>query len=258
MLWGAVDRRGDRPAYRQIAAMIRDAIHAGQLTPGEQLPSYGELADQFGVALMTARQAVQELSTEGLISIEQGRGSFVRPRVPVRRLASDRFARRHREAGKAAFLIEAEKSDYTPGVDQIQISRGSAPAGVIERLRLETGDEVVIRARRYLANGQPVELATSYIPVALADGTPISEPNPGPGGIYARLEEAGHTLARFSEDVGARMPTAEEARQLKLPSSTPVLTVIRTAYDTNDHAVEVCDTVKSALAYVLQYDFSAH
>ena len=67
-------------------------------------------------------------------------------------------------------------------------------------------------SRRYLLDGRPVETAVSYIPADLAAGTPIADPNPGPGGIYARLEEQGHTLARFTEDVTARMPTPEEAR----------------------------------------------
>ena len=67
--------------------------------------------------------------------------------------------------------------------------------------------DAVVRSRRYLLDGRPVETAVSYIPADLAKGTPIADPNPGPGGIYARLEEQGHTLARFTEDVSARMPT---------------------------------------------------
>ena len=111
--------------------------------------------------------------------------------------------------------------------------------------------------RRYLADGRPVETATSYIPAAFARGTKIEQIDTGPGGIYARLEEAGHTLNRFTEEVGARMPTPEERRALQLATGVPVLTVVRTAYDTNDVAVEVCDTVKVASAYLLEYDFSA-
>ena len=72
----------------------------------------------------------------------------------------------------------------------------------------------MVRSRRYLLDGKPVETAVSYIPADLARGTPITDPNPGPGGIYARLEEQGHTLARFTEDVAARMPTPDEARLL--------------------------------------------
>ena len=69
--------------------------------------------------------------------------------------------------------------------------------------------------------------------------------NPGPGGIYARLEEAGHVLGHFTEEVTARMPTADERRRLEPAEGVPVLVVVRTAYDTGGLPVEVCDTVKA-------------
>jgi len=254
---GQIDRADDKPPYRQIAGMLRDAISSGQLGAGERLPSESALIDHFGVARMTVRQAVQDLRAEGLVISEHGRGVFVRPAPPIRRLASDRFARRHRASGKAAFTVEAEKSGYAPQVDNITITREKPNPTVAERLRLTSDEDVVVRSRRYLADGRPVETATSYIPAAFAQGTKIEQTDTGPGGIYARLEDAGHTLARFTEEVGARMPTPEERRALQLATGVPVLTVVRTAYDTNDVAVEVCDTVKVASAYLLEYDFPA-
>jgi GntR family transcriptional regulator len=254
---GQLDRGSDRPPYRQIASVLRAAIETGGLSAGEKLPSEAQLMGHYGVARMTVRQAIQELRGEGLVIAEHGRGVFVRPMPPVRRLASDRFARKHRDAGKAAFLAEAEKVGYAPGVDHIRVERRSVPSGIAERLRVPEGSEAVTRSRRYLANGRPVETAVSYIPIEFAEGTPIEQDDSGPGGIYARLEETGHMLERFTEEVGARMPTPDERRELEIGTGIPVLTVLRTAFDTNDVAVEVCDTVKVAPAYLLEYGFSA-
>lgn len=254
---GQLNRRSDQPPYRQIAGMLRDAIYRGDLAAGERLPSEADLIKHFRVARMTARQAIQELRGEGLVIAEHGRGTFVRPMPPVRRLASDRFARKHRVAGKAAFIAEADKAGYTPGVDRIAVRHGAPPQVIAERLRLAPVDAVVIRERRYLANGRPVETAVSYIPVPFAEGSKIEDLDTGPGGLYARLEENGHILERFTEEVGARMPTPEERQQLEIGPGIPVLTVVRTAYDTDDVAVEVCDTVKVAPAYLLEYDFPA-
>ncbi len=150
--------------------------------------------------------------TEGLVTSEHGRGVFVRAAPVVRRLASERFARQHCDRGKAAFLAEAEKVGYAPGVDSIRVHEEPAPADPAERLKIETGSPVIVRDRRYLANGEPVEIATSYIPVDLARGTAIVENDTGPGGIYARLEESGHPLDRFVEEVAARMPTPAARR----------------------------------------------
>jgi GntR family transcriptional regulator len=253
-----IDPSSDRAVYKQIADHLRAAIGNGRLREGNQLPSEAQLMSHYGVARMTVRNALRILQDEGLITAEHGRGVYVRARPPVRRLASDRFAQRHRKEGKAAFVIESEQTGAAASVDMIQVNQAAPPAEVADRLRLAEGDQTVIRSRRYLLDGRPVETAVSYIPADLAAGTPIADPNPGPGGIYARLEENGHVLERFTEDVSARMPTPEEARLLALGPGVPVFRLIRTAYDIDGRAVEVCDTIMAADAYVLAYDLPAH
>ncbi|MFC9910444.1 GntR family transcriptional regulator [Streptomyces sp. NPDC127197] len=66
-----------RPPYQHAADELRREIKAGRYKPGEQLPSYRELQERFGVANMTARSALGVLRDEGLIYTIQGRGSFV-------------------------------------------------------------------------------------------------------------------------------------------------------------------------------------
>jgi GntR family transcriptional regulator len=254
----AVDPASDRAVYQQIADHLRAAIGRGALAEGDQLPSEAQLVTHYGVTRATARNALRLLQDEGLITAEHGRGVYVRARPPVRRLASDRFAQRHRKEGKAAFTVEAEQAGAEPRVDMIKVTEERPPAEVADRLGLKGKDRAVVRSRRYLLDGRPVETAVSYIPADLATGTPIVDPNPGPGGIYARLEEQGHTLGRFTEDVSARMPTPEERRALKLAPGVPVFRLVRTAYDIDGRAVEVCDTIMASDAYLLSYELPAH
>jgi GntR family transcriptional regulator len=252
---GAIDSARDRAVFRQIADRLREAIEQGRLPESERIPSETMLVEHYGVARMTVRHAIAVLQSEGLVVAEHGRGVFVRPRPPVRRLAADRFARHHREQGKAAFLAEAEEAGATPEVDSIEI-REERPSPEIAA-RLGSPRKVLVRRRRYLLNGRPVETATSYLPADLARGTPIAETNPGPGGIYARLEEGGHPLDHFDEELRSRMPTPAEARALRLAPGIPVIHLIRTAYATDGRAVEVCDTIMAADAYVLAYSLPA-
>ena len=69
------------------------------------------------------------------------------------------------------------------------------------------------------------------------------EENTGPGGGFARIEEAGVTLARIREQLHARMPTSPETVALKLPEGTPVVELTRTTFDDTGAPVEVgtCD-----------------
>jgi len=211
-----IDPTSDRPVFKQIADRLRASIRSGELEPGARMPSEQELMDAHGVARGTIRQAVGLLRSEGLVRTEHGRGSFVRDRAPVRRLAHDRFARRHRERGRAAYLAELEAEGRRAQVEVFDVVREQAPDEVAVWLHLVIGADVLVRRRRYRADGEPMELATSFLPWELVDGTPIRQPDTGPGGIYARLEERGHRLKRFSEEVSARMPTVEEVRALRL------------------------------------------
>ncbi|MEV1006496.1 GntR family transcriptional regulator [Streptomyces sp. NPDC049881] len=253
---GTLDPTSDRAVFRQIADHLREAIDKGRFKEGAKLPSESELVEHFGVSRMTVRNALGILQGEGLVHSEHGKGVFVRPRPPVRRLASDRFARRHREQGKAAFTVEAEAAGSHPEVDSLQV-REERPTRDIAT-RLGGPRKVLARRRRYLLDGRPVESATSYLPLDIAAGTPIAEPNPGPGGIYARLEELGHRLDHFEEELRARMPTPHETKSLRLAPGIPVIHLIRTAYDTENRPVEVCDTTMAADTYVLTYQLPAH
>jgi GntR family transcriptional regulator len=252
-----VDPASDRPVYQQIADRLRSAIRSGELGARARLPSERELTEAYGVTRMTVRQALEVLKTEGLVTAEHGRGVFVRPHPPIQRKAFDRFARANRERGKAAYLAEMEEEGRRPEVQVLSVEPVPAAADVANRLGLREGDRVLMRRRRYLADGQPTEVATSYIPWEFAEGTKMAELDTGPGGIYARLEERGHELGRFTEEVTSRMPLPEEARALQLPSGVPVFRLVRTAYDTEGRPVEICDTVMVADRWVLLYELPA-
>lgn len=140
------------------------------------LHSEAELVEHYGVSRMTVRNSFSILTGEGLVHAEHGKGVFVRPRPPVRRLASDRFARRHREQGKSAFIAEADAAGSHPQVDSLEVKEEKASQDI--STRLGSVRRVLARRRRYLLDGRPVEFATSYLPLDIARGTPIAEPTP--------------------------------------------------------------------------------
>jgi GntR family transcriptional regulator len=247
-----VDRSSDRPVYRQIADQLRTATTQGEFPPGAKLPSERVLMDRYHTSRVTVRQAIAVLGAEGLIDVEHGRGVFVRSRPPLRRLGRERLGRREREAGKGAFLSDAMAAGREASAE-VEVARGVAPPEVAERLHLSQGDQVLIRRRRMLADGQPVQLATSYLPLQLVEGTQIEQADTGTGGTYARLEELGHRLGRFQEDLSARMPLPDEARALRLGVGVPVIRVVRTAFDEQGAPVEVNEMVLAADRYELTY-----
>ena len=71
------DRRGQVPAYIQVAAALRLRIESGAWQPKEKISTLEELEEEFQVARVTVRQAVELLEREGLVTRQQGRGTFV-------------------------------------------------------------------------------------------------------------------------------------------------------------------------------------
>ncbi|MFW3460894.1 GntR family transcriptional regulator [Streptomyces sp. 058-1L] len=244
--------------YLQIADDLAAQIRTGVLAAGDAVPSETTLMERYGVASGTVRKAVAELRATQLIETHHGRGSFVRSRPPVQRKSSDRFRRTHRKAGKAAYLAEAEQSGGKPSVTVLFIGPIEAPAEIAERLGVPAGSQALARKRRYFREGVPTEEATSYLPWDVAKDIPeMFAENPGGGGIYARLEDHGHTLAGFSETVRARLATKAEATALALSPGSPVIHLVRNAETKAGRVVEVCDTIMAADQFVLDYRFPA-
>jgi GntR family transcriptional regulator, transcriptional repressor for pyruvate dehydrogenase complex len=68
-----------QPSYVQVASQLRALILSGKLSPGERLPTEGDLAAQFGVSRSTTREALRLLAAEGLVETRRGvtGGAFI-------------------------------------------------------------------------------------------------------------------------------------------------------------------------------------
>jgi DNA-binding transcriptional MocR family regulator len=76
--WPPDRTRLSRPAYRALAQALMQAIDAGEVKPGDRLPTHRDLAYQLGLSVQTVSRAYEELTRLDVISGEVGRGTFVR------------------------------------------------------------------------------------------------------------------------------------------------------------------------------------
>ncbi|MDI3409112.1 GntR family transcriptional regulator [Streptomyces cavernicola] len=247
---------GRQPKYQRIAADLKAAIAAGTYTPGQRIPGENDLMATYEVARMTARQALATLRSEGLIEARKGAGIFVRQyEVVIRRRGVQRLSLNLWAQGKSVW--SADIDDRSLEVDSVSVMEEPAPKGVAATLDTPAEAPVCVRRRRFLLDGRPVLFATSYLDAELVAGTAITQPDTGPGGIYARLDEIGHKPVHFREEIRSRMPNAEETAGLGLTPGTPVTLICRTAFAEDGRAVEVNDMVLDSSAYVLEYEFDA-
>lgn len=76
------DHSPPQAPYVRAAGELRSALRAGQWAPGQQLPARKDLAAAFRVAPMTLDKALRILQEEGYVSVEHGRGTYVRDPLP--------------------------------------------------------------------------------------------------------------------------------------------------------------------------------
>lgn len=77
-----------RPAGEQIAEDLRSRIESGEFAPGAKLPSIRTLAEEYGVAQMTANGALKQLVADQLV-VASKRGHFVAETPPDQPSAPD-------------------------------------------------------------------------------------------------------------------------------------------------------------------------
>ena len=245
-----------RPLQVRVADDIRAKIETGEYAPGQQLPTYDALAEAYLCSLAVIRKAVDLLKQQGLLITEQGKGTFVRKRAKARRHGTDRYSRGRWSSGTAILIAEAAQQGLEASQHLRFLGTAPAPPDVAERLGIEEGAPAHVRRRTTYIDGRPNQLADSYYTLAIAEAVPaLKDEDTGPGGGFARIEEAGYQLARIREEITLRMPVGPEISVLELREGTPVADLIRTAYDEQGRPLEVMVAVIAGDMVTFNYDF---
>ena len=107
-----VDLRSDVPIYIQIVEQIQHLVASGQLKPGDQLPTVRQLAAELRINFNTVARAYRILDEAGLISTQQGRGTYIWE-APSDEMIQ-RLRRESLEGLTRKYLAEAKRMGYSP------------------------------------------------------------------------------------------------------------------------------------------------
>jgi GntR family transcriptional regulator len=211
------------PRYRAIATDLAAKIRSGRYPAGAALPGQRELSDEYGVTLMTLRQALRALSDEGLVVQRPGSGTFVAPPKLAYQLDTLRsLAEDLSEQGLQVRTAVLGRALRKPPA-AVAALFGARPALRLERLRL--------------VRGRPAVHQVSWVPQPYAgalravDFTATS--------LYAALADLGVAVARASEAIRPEALGGTVARHLQTPAGTPVFVSDRTTYGIDGSAVVV-------------------
>jgi GntR family phosphonate transport system transcriptional regulator len=216
--------------WRQIAEQLKEDILAGRRLPGTRMPTQEDLAGQLGVNRHTVRRAVAALSEQGLVRVEQGRGSFVQESV-----IDYRVGRRTR------FSENIGRGNRTPGGCLLRAERRFAEGAAAAALGLGAEDEMILLETLGEADGRPLMVAAHYFPAARFAG--MIEAYRDTGSVTRAFAACGLAdYFRLSTRVTARIPRAGDLRLLRQPPNRPILLTESVNVDADGRPVEYCMT----------------
>lgn len=215
------------PLYRQIKALILQALETGEWRPGQAIPSEQELAARFSVSQGTVRKAIDEMAAENLLVRKQGKGTYVASHNDPRALF--RFLR----------LVPVDGDLSSPQSIPLDCWRAKAGQEASRMLAIEPGAPIIIVRRLLKFANKPVVIDEIYLPGELFQGLSAETLQGWHGSLYSLFESRfGVRMIRAQERIRAVAADRGASEALKVSEGTPLLSVERVTYTYGDKPVE--------------------
>lgn len=215
------------PLWYQVSQSLRASILGRAPDASSRLPTEEQLATHYGVSVLTMRQALKELETEGLISRHRRRGTFIEPRArrvsPVRLLGSidaivaQQSGERTTVLGQGPTPVPGELTEYFPDCPE-----------VVEYRRLRCDDE----------SGEPTNWAQNAVRPEIAANLDAADLARWPMTKVLR-DRVGVRISRITDTVEARLADPATADLLQVPLLSPILFYTGVTYDESGRVVDV-------------------
>ncbi len=221
------------PKYHQIYLVLREQLQEGQFDAG--LPGELALMQQFAVARVTVRRALELLEGEGMISREPGRGTRpVRNQIDSRKSAASDA---QNSPVKLTGLLENLVSmGLRTSVKVLDVDTVTASSAVAAALQIGTGDAVQKAVRVRSTREGPLSHITTYVPAHI--GRQFGKRELARKPILVLLEESGVKVGRAHQTISAKLADAVIAKHLDVAVGTALLAVRRIIYDDQERPVQ--------------------
>jgi GntR family transcriptional regulator len=221
-----LDKNGFIPLYYQIQRALMEKIHSGELIEGDPLASEEELSRYYQVSRMTARQALHGLKISGYAFSEKGRGTFVsRPKLEKNIMHLQGFTEDMRQRG------------MKPSSKLLQQAAVPPTEELMQRLKLDNGDRVLRLRRLRLADGIPMALEDSHIPLRQFPG--LDRIDFAKHSLYQTLRERYGVRVGYADEIIEALPaTREESELLNIQKKASVLSITRVIMTTQESPIE--------------------
>lgn len=222
----ALDIRSGIPLFHQVAVILRDRILSGAHGEGERLPSEAELCESFGVSRITAKRAMDELASEGLVTRSRGRGTIVAAGAAIAPF----------EVSVDGWIENISRMGRMTDVRVLEFDYRRAPRAIAQELDLPEGAEVQRSIRVRAHEGRPLSWLETWIPAEVGRSFTVEDLGARP--LLHLLERAGARIASARQTITAGLASPQVAQALGVQAGAALLDVRRLVRDTEGRPVE--------------------
>ena len=233
--------RDDGPLYRQLAAILRAPIVDGSYPLGAPLPKEADIAGRFGISLITVRQALRELETDGLIRKRAAKPAVVAARAPTPKLTTP-------------FRNFADMDAYTRDarLEIVSYRRETAPAARAVFDLAERDLPFCLRGILVVGGRAEAQIVSHFPPEV---GQRMKRSDFDDVLIFRAVQKhLGIRLEAARVTVRAEIADAEIARQLDYAEGAPILAMDMLYRSADQRAVEFTVARHRADVFNLVYD----
>lgn len=231
------------PKYYVVKGHLAEML--ADLAPGEALPPERALAQSFSTSRTTVRQALQELTIEGRLVRQQGRGTFASPpkvAQPLQLTSYTEDMRRQGFTSRSRLLAVTHIRADEDLACKLEVRPGGRVLRV-ERLRLARRPswapdrEPTLQVPRGPAGDEPMAIETTHLEEARFPG--LQKRLGDSVSLYATLAEHYGVLLAHAEETIETVPAApREAELLDVATGYPMLLLSRLSRDASGRPVE--------------------
>lgn len=233
------------PVYYQLADDLKQQIEAGELKPGDAMPSESQLVSEYGISRVTVRRGLAILLEAGLIETVKGIGNFVaKPKLNQVTLT---------------FQENDPLNENSFQYRLLEVKRISADETIAGKLGVGQGTKVFLIRRLIHSDSGPVGVDMKYLPYI--KGQPVLENEIEYADFPAIVaKHTNVTIHKVEMKISATPLTAEEGELLKTQAGHPALCVHRAFYAKDGRTLGFSKTLYKGEAFELSavsYPYSA-
>lgn len=237
-----VDVESPVPMHEQISTILKNEILKRRYGERGSIGTHSELAERFGVSLITIRRAIKTLEDENIVVVRQGKGTFVKSTVLQDELTT--------LTGVSNILSRANlKADVK--VRDMRLIK--TPGHFSPRVRRAMGGECLYIERTHSIDDVAIGFARLYLPYQY--GRQLTREDVEASTIYQLYERKLNVpLGRGVQYISAGKASTELADILKVEVSSPVLKIERESYSAQGEIIEIMELFYEYTQYAFKVE----